>query len=149
MKGEGCAPGHTASSQQGRVGGAGLLTLSTVLPEYHPPSLPHLPFVLFSLPLLCIPALLHSHSPPNSSHHSVGGWTPGFPTLCLSQAQRISSWALGATSFLSEPQEEEYWSGLPFSPPCDHPDPAIKTVFLASPALAGGFFTTSAIWEAQ
>ena len=34
---------------------------------------------------------------------------------------------------------QEYWSGLPFPPPGDPPDPGIKPV---SPALAGGFFTT-------
>ena len=33
----------------------------------------------------------------------------------------------------------EYWSGLPFSPPGDLPDPGIKS---ESPALAGEFFTT-------
>ena len=36
-----------------------------------------------------------------------------------------------------------YWSGLPFPPPGDLPDPGIeRTSSLASPALAGGFFTT-------
>ena len=34
---------------------------------------------------------------------------------------------------------QEYWSGFPFSSPGDLPDPGIKP---ASPALAGGFFTT-------
>ena len=34
---------------------------------------------------------------------------------------------------------QEYWSGLPFPPPENLPDPEIKPV---SPALAGGFFTT-------
>ena len=34
---------------------------------------------------------------------------------------------------------QEYWSGLPFPPPEDLPDPEIQP---ASPALAGGFFTT-------
>ena len=34
---------------------------------------------------------------------------------------------------------QEYWSGLPFPPPGDLPDPGIEP---ASPALAGGFFTT-------
>ena len=38
----------------------------------------------------------------------------------------------------------EYWSGLPFPPPGDRPDPGIETVSLTSPTLAGGFFTTSA-----
>ena len=37
---------------------------------------------------------------------------------------------------------QEYWSGLPFSPPGDLPDPGIEPVSLMSPALAGGFFTT-------
>ena len=31
----------------------------------------------------------------------------------------------------------------------DLPDPGIEATSLASPALAGGFFTTSATWEAQ
>ena len=35
----------------------------------------------------------------------------------------------------------EYWSGLPFPTPGDHPDPGIEYLSLASPALAGGFFT--------
>ena len=43
---------------------------------------------------------------------------------------------------------QEYWSGLPFSPSGDLPDPGTKTVSLVSPALAGRFFTTSTTWEA-
>ena len=43
---------------------------------------------------------------------------------------------------------QEYWSGLPFPPPGDLPDPGIKLASLESPALAGGFFTISATWEA-
>ena len=43
---------------------------------------------------------------------------------------------------------QEYWSGLPLPPP-DLPDPGIKPKSLVSPALTGGFFTTSAIWKAQ
>ena len=39
---------------------------------------------------------------------------------------------------------QEYWSGLPFLPPGNLPEPGIKTVSLACPTLAGGFFTTSA-----
>ena len=37
---------------------------------------------------------------------------------------------------------QKYWSGLPFPPPGDLPDPGIEPVTLASLALAGGFFTT-------
>ena len=35
---------------------------------------------------------------------------------------------------------QEYWSGLPFPPPGDLPDPGIRPAF---PALGGGFFTTA------
>ena len=42
---------------------------------------------------------------------------------------------------------QEYWSGLPFPPPGDLPDPGIEPTSPSSPALAGGFFTTSATWE--
>ena len=37
---------------------------------------------------------------------------------------------------------QEYQSELPFSSPGNHPEPVIKLVSPASPALAGGFFTT-------
>ena len=43
---------------------------------------------------------------------------------------------------------KEYWSELPCPPPGDLPDPGIKPTSLKPPALAGGFFTTSATWEA-
>ena len=38
---------------------------------------------------------------------------------------------------------QEYWSGLPFPPPGD-----LRVFSLTSPALAGGFFTTRATWQA-
>ena len=41
----------------------------------------------------------------------------------------------------------EYWSGLPFPSAGNLPDSGIKPVFLASPVLEGGFFTTSATWK--
>ena len=37
---------------------------------------------------------------------------------------------------------QEYWSGLPFPPPGDLPNPGIEPVSPVSPARAGGFFTT-------
>ena len=43
---------------------------------------------------------------------------------------------------------QDYWSGLPCPPPGDLLNPGIKPTSLMSPALAGGFFTTSATWEA-
>ena len=44
---------------------------------------------------------------------------------------------------------QEYWSGLPCPPPGDLPNPGVKPTSLTSPALAYGFFTTSATWEAH
>ena len=38
--------------------------------------------------------------------------------------------------------KQEYWSELPFPPPGDLPNPGTEPASLASPALAGGFFTT-------
>ena len=37
----------------------------------------------------------------------------------------------------------EYWSGLPFLSSRDLPNQGIEPISLMSPALAGGFFTTS------
>ena len=43
---------------------------------------------------------------------------------------------------------QQCWSGMPFPSPRDFPDPGIEHWSLASPAWAGGFFTTYATWEA-
>ena len=37
---------------------------------------------------------------------------------------------------------QKYWSGLPFPPPGDLPNPGIEPVSPVTPALAGRFFTT-------
>ena len=42
----------------------------------------------------------------------------------------------------------EHWSGLPCYPPGDLPVTGIEPMSLMSPALAGGFFTTSTTCEA-
>ena len=44
---------------------------------------------------------------------------------------------------------QEYWSGLPFPPPGDIPDPGIEFASLMSPTLAVGFFTASAMWNSN
>ena len=44
---------------------------------------------------------------------------------------------------------QEYWSGVPCAPTGDLPGPGIEPESHMSPALAGGFFTTSATWEAH
>ena len=41
---------------------------------------------------------------------------------------------------------QEYWSELPCSPPGHLPNPGIEPTSVISPALAGGFFTTSTTW---
>ena len=43
---------------------------------------------------------------------------------------------------------QEYWSGLPCSPPGDLPDPGIEPVSLTSSTLADEFITTRASWGA-
>ena len=42
---------------------------------------------------------------------------------------------------------QEYWSGLLCLPPVYLPNTEIEPTSLTSPALAGGFFTTSTTWE--
>ena len=43
---------------------------------------------------------------------------------------------------------QECWSGSPCPPPGNLHDPGTEPVSLTSPALAGGFFTTTTTWEA-
>ena len=45
--------------------------------------------------------------------------------------------------------QERILDELPFPPLQDLPDPGIEPKSLLSPALAGGFFTTSTTWEAH
>ena len=77
----------------------------------------------------------------------------------------MHAWALGCFSYVqlfltpwTVPQQaplsmgfsrQEYWSELPCPPPRDLPDPGIETMSLMSPALVGGFLTTSTSWEAH
>ena len=44
---------------------------------------------------------------------------------------------------------QEHWSGLSWPPPGGLPDPGIAPASLTSSALAGGFLTTRAAWEAH
>ena len=62
----------------------------------------------------------------------------------------VSWWTIACQALLSMGfSRQEYWSRLPFPPAGDLHDPGIKPTFLASPALAGEFFTTNATWEAH
>ena len=61
----------------------------------------------------------------------------------------VTLWTVGCQAPLSmESPRQEYWSGLSFPPPGNLPDSGIEPTSLMSPALAGGFFITSATWEA-
>ena len=58
-------------------------------------------------------------------------------------------WTVAYQAPLSmEFSRQEYWSGLSLPTLGNLPDLGIKPTSLASPALAGGFFTTSTTWEA-
>ena len=68
------------------------------------------------------------------------------PTLCPIQ----TLWTVAHQTPLSMGfSRQEYWSGLPCLPPGDLHDPGIEPVSLTSTAMAGGFFTTRASWEAR
>ena len=61
----------------------------------------------------------------------------------------VTAWTVAQQAPLSmEFSRQEYWSGLPFPTPGDLSDPGNEPASLVSPALAGGFFTPSATWEA-
>ena len=57
--------------------------------------------------------------------------TPGDPADCSPPGSSVHG------------LRQQYWSGLPFPSPGDLPNPGTKPISLASPALAGGFFTTA------
>ena len=62
----------------------------------------------------------------------------------------VTPWTVAHQAPLSpEFSRQESWSGLSCPPPGDLPDPGIEPESLTFTALAGGFFTTSATWEAQ
>ena len=68
----------------------------------------------------------------------------------LSRVEFVAtSWTVALQVPLSmEFSSQEYWNELPFPTPGDLPDPGIQYVSLVPPALAGGFFTNCATWEA-
>ena len=73
--------------------------------------------------LLCIPSIY------NSMHLCMC-----VLSLCLTLCEQAA--------LPLEFSQQEYWNELPFPSPGDLPDPGIKPKSLASPALAGRFFTT-------
>ena len=56
----------------------------------------------------------------------------------------VTPWTVACQDPLSmKISRQEYWSGLSFSSPGDHPDTGIEPRSLVSSALAGRFFTTA------
>ena len=76
---------------------------------------------------------VHVHAQPLSCGHSL--WPP---------------WTIADKALLSmEFSRQEYWSGFPFPPPGDLPDPGIELEILEALPLAGRCYTTDwDIWEA-
>ena len=63
------------------------------------------------------------------------------PTLCSPMEACEAPLSMGFS-------RQEYWYGLSDPPIVVLPDPGVESSSLASSALVGGFFTTSATWEA-
>ena len=80
---------------------------------------------------------------------------PNHLSACvLSRLSHVQLFATLWTAALQTPlsigfSRQEYWIGLPYPPLGDLPDPGIEPMSLMSPALAGGFFTTSATQDPQ
>ena len=77
---------------------------------------------------------------------------PGTPpcVLCVLSLARLfaAPWTVARQAPLSMGfSRQGYWGGLPFPPPGDLPHPGIKSTSLMSPAVAGGFYTTTAKGE--
>ena len=71
------------------------------------------------------------------SHVQLLGWTLETPRTVACQTPLSVGFS-----------RQGSWSGLLSLPPGDLPDPEIKPSSFLSPALAGGFFSTSTTWEA-
>ena len=88
---------------------------------------------------------LHLKQIPLSSHFNF--------RFCHAMLSQFShAWLLGTLETVTHQaplsvgfSRQEYWSGFPWPPLGDLPDPGIGHASLTSPALAGRFFTTSSI----
>ena len=82
---------------------------------------------------------------------SLSPWGRAGGRICAQSFSRVRLFATPWTAAHQAPlsmelSRQEYWSGLPFPPPEDLPDPGINP---ASPALAGRFFTISHLGNTQ
>ena len=88
-----------------------------------------------------------AHQAPLSLEFSRQEHWSGFP--CPPPGIFATPWTVAHQAPLSLVfSRQEYWSGLPCLPPGDLSDPGTEPMSLMSPAMAGGFFTTSTTWEA-
>ena len=92
------------------------------------------------------------HLPPSAfPWQTIVRWHEGGASRlsCFSRVWLFATlWAVAHHAPLStESSRQEYWHGLPCPPPWDLPDPGIEPGYFMSPALAGGFYTTSTTWE--
>ena len=97
------------------------------------------------------------HSPsPNTQSDTHTSNEQSFMHRCAVLSRFSHAWhfatlltVTGQASLSKGLSRQEYWSGLPCPPPGDLPDPGIELASPVSSALAGGFSTTSATWEAH
>ena len=73
--------------------------------------------------------------------------------ICLCSLSRVQLFGTPWTVAHQAPPSmgfprQEHWSGLPCPSPGNLPDPGTVPMSLMPPALAGRFFTASAMWEA-
>ena len=85
----------------------------------------------------------------NSSH--ICNFTSLSGLSCFSRVWLFTTlWTVGCQAPLSMGfPKQEYWNGLPFPSPKDLSEPGIEPMSRTYPTPAGGFFTTSATWEAN
>ena len=69
--------------------------------------------------------------------------------VCSAMSDSVTPWTIACQAHPSmEFSRQEYWSGLPFPPPGDLPNPGIfQTHIPVATALAGRFFTTEPPWK--
>ena len=103
--------------------------------RFLPPLSLSLPSFLFILPPASLPPF-----------RQQWGYTCGFSHAQLC----VTPWTVALQAPLSVGfSGQEHWSGFPCPPPGHLPDPGVQPASLRSPALAGGFFTTSTTWETR
>ena len=81
-------------------------------------------------------------------HYRVLSRVPCATRVCMLSRSAVSNTSVTPQTVACQAplslgfSRQECWSGVPFPPPGDLPDPGIKPVSPTSAALAGGFFTT-------